>query len=40
MIVHDRSGRIEDQRTLHHLARIRRRMIDRATLLHFVGNEG
>jgi hypothetical protein len=41
MIVHDdQSGSVEDERTLHHFARIHRRVIDRPALLHLVGNYG
>jgi hypothetical protein len=38
--VHDDQRRgVENQRALHHLTGINRRMIDCAALLYFVGNE-
>ncbi len=36
----DQSRRVEDERTLHHLARIYRRVIDRPALKYLVGNKG
>ncbi len=41
MVMHDdQRGGVEDERPLHHLARIYRRMIDCPALLHLVGNKG
>jgi hypothetical protein len=40
MIVdNDESGGVEDQGTLHNLSRVNRRVINRAALLHLVGDE-
>ena len=40
IVVHDdQSESVENGRTLHYLARIHRRVIDRPAL-HFVGNKG
>ena len=35
----DESGRVEDQGALHDLSRVNGRVINRATLLHLVGDE-
>jgi hypothetical protein len=40
MAVHDDQSRsVENERTLHYLPRIYRRVIDRPALMHFVSNK-